>query len=449
MKSVEFEFNTLEEESQFDELISSLKELGNKPATISVYFSKTNDKIIRKIKDYLPCFYINDQLAIPPIVKHRLLFWLKVLNDDPDIIRYVQKPNKLIVYSDNPKFVGGGKEEWYIFPFLLALQYVEELNKLFKIGLNVGYERINTTIIPIKGRIEFTKEPLSRAKCKVTTPQEIFKRTYNTLENQLLKTAVDLLLKDPYIHHESDLALILKKYQKMFEELNVEEIELSKVDWISISSSIPHYHQPILLAKNIIKSIGFYSGQGKAVSFAILEYMLFEALMSKIVEEVVRERGLHVEIQKTSKITFISDQEETVKYIPDILIEDKKNKKLIIMDLKNKIPTENESNPSGISNQDLYQMISYWLFHKIDKYKDYNITTYLVYRIEETEESNLIKNRTYKLSLKPWLKNVNKGIDHRFTLVVSQICLLYNTKNTQDIEMILKDQVQEMLNLSY
>ena len=449
MKSIEFKFDQKEDESLFDDLISSLKEWGKDPATVPIYFSMEEGKRIRKIKDY--CFYIDNKLISPDDVKDRLRFWLNVLIK-LDIARYIEKPHELIVYSDNSRFIGGSDEEWNLFPFLLAMQYTVELNKLFKIGLDMNYDRVEKEMTPIKGRINFIKEPFARAKCKISTPQVLFERSYNTDENRLLKTAVNVLLKNPYIHNESQLYVSLKLYQKMFDELGVEDIELSYVNWIDVYSSIPYYAQPVILAKNIIKSIGFYGGHGRAVSFAVKEYMLFEALMSSIVKDVAESKGLDVETQKKSKIELKKrNGNKPVRYIPDILIKDENEKKLIIMDLKNKNLTDNESK-SSILNQDLYQMISYWLFHKINnEYKDYDIFVHLVYGIDEDEnmlhednEYNTLNVR-YELPLDPWLRKLDEDACHKITLIVSQIYLPYK-EDIDDIKKQLKHQVRKMLN---
>ena len=271
-------------------------------------------------------------------------------------------------------------------------------------------------------------------------PQTLFTKTNNSLENQLLLTALESLIHNQYILN-SPLKTELLQLRKIFIEKGVEPLFFDDVDKVCLNSANIEYEKLIIIAKNIIFSIGLMANSGNTVSHAFNENILFEAYLSSMIYDEVKKINYKtkkdtywkpsIQERRSASLTYNEKEGDySPWYRPDMILT--KGNQTIIIDFKNKEINEDKENKDGepkekwIPKSDLYQMIGYYTLENTPKKHNEVKQIILIYRGTGID-------RTYQIK---WNNN---------TLNLKVIQVKFEYKNKKENEEQLRNKITQML----
>ena len=255
---------------------------------------------------------------------------------------------------------------------ILVIFLLEELEILFQKGLNSGYIPYEDSITTVKGKILF-KEHLNSNYNRLDRIYCSFSEfSLDILENRIIKYTLYCLCHCPF-NDENIESQLLSCYNKL-DYINLTSISLDFFKSIQYTPLNNHYQNIMTLCELILKDSSIDDemiGERTIKSFLIDMNKLFEKFVANLLKERLSDYKLE------SQITSYADTaEKAYKLIPDIVIKNRKEKFLLILDTKyKKLDTSPESG-------DRDQVTSYSLFMEVK-----NIG--LLYSGRKSEESTI------------------------------------------------------------
>ena len=261
--------------------------------------------------------------------------------------------------------------------------FITETFAVVKRGLKSGYETVEDNLTVCKGKIDFSNQIRHNLVHKEKFYVRYDEFNNNRPENKLVKSTLKYLYRfSSSSKNKADLKTLLNVFENVDESVNYD------ADFAKCSSdrNSKYYNTLLMWCKVFLKGKSFTSFAGSEVAYALLFPMetVFESYIAQQLRKIVNSDEYTVSTQHAEKYLFtnIATNKNVFKLIPDIVIKNKQNKKLIfIMDTKWKLLNNNPSANYGISQADMYQMYAYQ-----KKYKSQNVT--LLYPMtEEIDES--------------------------------------------------------------
>jgi 5-methylcytosine-specific restriction enzyme subunit McrC len=214
-------------------------------------------------------------------------------------------------------------------------------------GLLRGYVEVEDQLATLRGRIRFADQ-VARSALPIPIQVTYDEYTADVLENRILKTATQALLRLPRV---PDLARRrLLKLRTVLEEVGVEprpgEIALPEFTRLN-----ERYRPALRLAQLILRSASIRATTGAVASVAFVFDMnrVFEDFLSVALREALEPRGGEVRLQWRSRL----DQADRVEIRPDVTWW-RAGRPRAVIDAKHK-----SIGTAGVPNEDAYQMLAY------------------------------------------------------------------------------------------
>ena len=257
--------------------------------------------------------------------------------------------------------------------------FIDEVFYIVKRGIKSDYQRVSENKPFLKGKIDFSKQ----IKYNLIHKERFFVRynDYNTncIENRIIKETLLYLYKfTSSSKNKKDIKILLNN----FENVNTLKV-YSKDDFdnLVIDRNKKYYERAIMWSEIFLFGKSFTSFSGSKISFALLFPMekLFEKYIAKQLKLVIDNNKYSISFQD-SRYHLFEEPQKKFLIKPDIVLKDKINNYIYVMDTKWKLLSKKFSN-YGISQSDIYQMYAY-----NKKYESRNVT--LLYPLTPNIDEN-------------------------------------------------------------
>lgn len=256
-------------------------------------------------------------------------------------------------------------EKMNIFEIFIRM-FIDEVFFIVKRGLKCSYESIEENATFFKGKMKFSQQIKYNHSHKERNFVEYDAFTVNRPENRLLKATLLYLYKHSTSYkNRNDIKILLNSFG---------EIEASVDYKTDFSKYIPDrnmkdYSTALLWSKVFLTGKSFTSFAGSEVAVALLFPMetLFESYIAALLKKELGIKGYLVSAQDR-KYHLFDEPDKKFLMKPDIVITNKVNKSIFVMDTKWKVLSDSKHN-YGISQADMYQMYAYQ-----KKYSAINVT---------------------------------------------------------------------------
>ena len=289
--------------------------------------------------EILPKIYSQEQ-TIEDKAKKLLVDMLKTLRKTP--YKYVQTANVNV-------------DKMNIFEIFIRM-FIDEVFLIVKRGLNSNYETIQSNGNVFKGKMKFAEQIKYNYAHKEHCYVEYDEFNTNCPENKLLKSTLLYLYKNTYsLKNKNDIKILLNSFSEVDESVDYE----GDFNNIVPDRNKKDYTNALLWSKIFLMGKSFTSFSGSNVAFALMFPMetLFESYIATLLRKNLNMSEYSISIQDRRYHLF---DEPNKKFLikPDIVIKNKKNNNIFILDTKWKVLSNQKSN-YGISQSDMYQMYAY------------------------------------------------------------------------------------------
>ena len=330
-------------------------------------------------KNYVGIITMNDGTTIEILPKVH-----SVIEDDDN----ASKTKKLLIdmlktLRDSPykalQTTNVNIEKMNVFEIFIRM-FVDEVFYIVKRGIKCSYETIEENATFFRGKMKFSQQIRHNYIHKERSYVEYDAFTVNRPENRLLKATLQYLYRhSSSSKNRNDLKLLLNAFG---------EVEASTDYKGDFSKYVPDrntkdYATALLWARVFLMGKSFTSFAGSEVALALLFPMesLFESYIATLLRRNLDVSVFAVSAQDRSYHLF-EEPKAVFQMKPDIVITNKLQDAIFIMDTKWKVLSEEKAN-YGISQADMYQMYAYQ-----KKYAAQNVT--LLYpKTEQVETENI------------------------------------------------------------
>ena len=272
--------------------------------------------------------------------KKLLIDMLKTLRDTP--YRALQTTNVNI-------------EKMNIFEIFIRM-FVDEVFFIVKRGLKCSYETIEENATFFRGKIKFSQQIRHNYIHKERSYVEYDAFTVNRPENRLLKATLQYLYRhSTSSKNRNDLKTLLNAFGEVEESVDYKGDFAKYVP----DRNTKDYETALLWARVFLMGKSFTSFAGSEVALALLFPMesLFESYIATLLRRTLDASVFTVSAQDRSHHLF-EEPKAVFQMKPDIVITNKIENAIYIMDTKWKVLSEEKAN-YGISQADMYQMFAY------------------------------------------------------------------------------------------
>lgn len=298
-----------------------------------------------------------------------------------------------------------------IYEIFIAM-FVQSLNTLIHKGLKSQYISKEENQYFLKGKLKFNQHIKQNYIYKERFYVEFDEYLPNRVENRLLKSTIELLLKKT---NDYENKRALRQQLFIFDEVDLSlnyDVDISK---INLHRGMEYYKTPLRLAKVFLKHQSFTSLRGKDNVIALLFPMerVFEKYMEFVLNNSKDDLGIDKVLVNGGNNEYLlsNGKCQMARLQPDYLLKMKDGKKVIVTDAKWKLleAKENEikeCNTVNISSNDVYQIFSYLHFY------DCQNTVYLfVPKTEKIENEEFIYQTSHQINLDLKLKIIQVDLN--------------------------------------
>jgi len=279
---------------------------------------------------------------------------------------------------------------------MFITMFVQCVDSLIHKGLKSEYIAQESNQYFLKGKLKFGENIKQNYIHKERFYVEFDEYMPNRVENKLLKSTINLLLKKT-IDYENKKALRQQLF--IFDDVSLSHNYKTDLSKINLHRGMEYYELPLQFAKVFLEHNSFTSLRGKDNIFALLFPMekLFEKYMEQVLKNSQEKLGIkEVLVNGGANEYLLRDGScKMARLQPDYLLK-MINAKDIIADAKWKVLEASENGRKGcstinISSGDVYQIFSYLHFY------DCQNTAYLFVPNSEMQET---KTLHYQYQLK-------------------------------------------------
>lgn len=296
--------------------------------------------------------------------KKLLIDMLKTLRDSP--YKALQTTNVNI-------------EKMNVFEIFIRM-FVDEVFYIVKRGIKCSYETIEENATFFRGKMKFSQQIRYNYIHKERSYVEYDAFTVNRPENRLLKATLQYLYRhSTSSKNRNDLKLLLNAFGEVDASIDYKGDFAKYVP----DRNTRDYATALLWARVFLMGKSFTSFAGSEVALALLFPMesLFESYIATLLRRNLDSSAFTVSAQDKSHHLFEAPK-PIFQMKPDIVITNKAQDTIFIMDTKWKVLSEEKAN-YGISQADMYQMYAYQ-----KKYDAKNVT--LLYpKTEQVQTENI------------------------------------------------------------
>lgn len=242
--------------------------------------------------------------------------------------------------------------------------FIKRLHDELKRGLYKTYERVESNLPVIKGKLVISRHIRENMFHKTKAYCEYDEHTENNLLNQLLKAALLIVL--PHINTRA-LQLKLERCLAYFNEVDSVHITQSMIDSIAFNRQNDRFRDVVQFAKIILQRASFYQQGKQSTSFAFLFPMneLFEKYIEVALFRAFGRSNVHSQHRQKRLLRNTVSGRKNILLNPDFVINNE-----VIIDTKWKSGTRYDQ-------ADIYQMYAY-----VNAYRNVN-RAILLYPMQE------------------------------------------------------------------
>ena len=270
-------------------------------------------------------------------------------------------------------------EKMNIFEIFIRM-FVEEVFYIVKRGIKCSYETIEENATFFRGKMKFSQQIRHNYIHKERSYVEYDAFTVNRPENRLLKATLQYLYRhSTSSKNRNDLKLLLNAFGEVDASIDYKGDFAKYVP----DRNTKDYATALLWARVFLMGKSFTSFAGSEVALALLFPMesLFESYIATLLRRNLDATVFAVSAQDRSYHLF-EEPKAVFQMKPDIVITNKLQNSIYIMDTKWKVLSDEKAN-YGISQADMYQMYAYQ-----KKYNAKNVT--LLYpKTEQVQTENI------------------------------------------------------------
>ena len=314
---------------------------------LSISSKRNVGKVIRA-KNYVGVLQVNDrvQLQILPKIhggtqedsKKTFLKMLKLLNDFPS-----KSFNESNLNTDKMP----------VFEVFIRL-YIREVQHLVKRGLKSAYYEVEDNLSVFKGKMNFSQQIKHNMVHKERFYVQYDEFGLNRLENRLIKSTLELLVKQSTsVENIKELRKLLMHFEQVQSSMAIDK-DFAQV---KIDRNSKDYEAILKWSKIFLKRMSFTTFAGKAVAQSLLFPMdkVFESYVGKTLSKMLIGKEWTVNLQDRKYYLF----ECQFALRPDIVFRNELTQRTIIIDTKWKLLKNEPRKNYGISQADMYQMYAY------------------------------------------------------------------------------------------
>ena len=234
--------------------------------------------------------------------------------------------------------------------------FINEVLLIVKKGLKSNYETIESNERVFKGKMKFAQQIKYNYAHKEQSYVEYDEFNTNCPENKLLKSTLLYLYKNTHsLKNKNDIKMLLNSFSEVNNSTNYED----DFNRIVADRNKKDYTTALLWSKIFLMGKSFTSFSGSKIAFALLFPMekLFESYVAEILRKNLNKSLYSISIQDKTYHLFDKPNKKFLLK-PDIVVKNKKNNDIFILDTKWKLLSNQKSN-YGISQSDMYQMYAY------------------------------------------------------------------------------------------
>lgn len=261
-----------------------------------------------------------------------------------------------------------GKEPFDNVHDLLAYLLIFNVKQILKQGLYMDYDLIEEELACLKGKINFrlSMKNQSLKKNKLFCSYDIY--IEDECLNQIIKSSIDILLKDVYLCHKLKKELFsLKKALSHISYIELNEQAFKKIHY---NKNNTRYRYAILICEFILTGMIV---KNKNNEYQFLE-LISETKMSRLFEKFILnfykkhlDKNIwNVHRQKYKWKLDDNTSDHSLELLPmmepDVIIDNLKNKSRLIIDTKyyeNALVEQYYGNKKKVRSDHLYQVYSY------------------------------------------------------------------------------------------
>lgn len=260
---------------------------------------------------------------------------------------------------------------------LFASILAKGVTKQLKQGLYREYVMKNEELTTVRGKIDLNKSIRNKISKKKVVSCEFDELTENNILNQIIKTTLIILLKQPTVSQEHKLEI----KRVLFYFNNIDQIDYKLIKWnrLVYRKNNQNYKLLINVCYFVIDGLLLSDNQGRYLMSTFLKDEKMHQLYQNFVYQYYKFHYSHLKVC-AQEVKWNLDEESNDYLLPKMLTDitlSKGNKKLII-DTKyyTKTLQKNYETSSQISSN-LYQIFTY--VKNEDKYNTGNISGILLY----------------------------------------------------------------------
>lgn len=245
-------------------------------------------------------------------------------------------------------------EKMNIFEIFIRM-FLDEVFLIVKRGLKRSYEAVEENTNFFKGKLKFAQHIKHNHAHRERSFVEYDVFSVNRPENRLLKSTLLYLYKhSASSRNRTDIKSLLNSFA---------EVEASADYKSDFAKYVPDrnmkdYSTALMWSRVFLTGKSFTSFAGSEVALALLFPMepLFESYVAALLKKHLTPLGYSVSAQ--DKTYHLFDNPKRFAMRPDIVIRNKADGAVFVMDTKWKLLAENKAN-YGIAQADMYQMCAY------------------------------------------------------------------------------------------
>lgn len=231
--------------------------------------------------------------------------------------------------------------------------FLEELSKLIKKGIKSDYISKSENLKFMKGKLKVSEQIKQNYIHRERFFMEYSEFSNGRIENRLIKTTLKFLYSKSKSNSNKKR---IREFLFVFDEIKISHNIKVDFDKIKINRQIKDYEQTLLWCKTFLLENSFSPYKGREIAFALLFDM--NLLFESYVGNYLKKKGLDVTLQDNKHHLAYLKGQGKFKLKPDIVINSKKNKNIVIADTKWKILSEDKTY-NGVSQADMYQLYAY------------------------------------------------------------------------------------------
>lgn len=304
-------------------------------------------------KNYVGIIEIKDGITIeilPKIYSQKDVTEAKVKKLVMDMLKTLRKsPYKSLQVANV------SVDKMNIFEIFIRM-FINEVLLIVKKGIKSNYETIESNERVFKGKMKFTQQIRYNYAHKEQCYVEYDEFNTNCPENKLLKSTLLYLYKNTHsLKNKNDIKMLLNSFSEVNNSTNYED----DFNRIVADRNKKDYTTALLWSKIFLMGKSFTSFSGSKIAFALLFPMekLFESYVAEILRKNLNRSLYSISIQDKTYHLFDKPNKKFLLK-PDIVVKNKTNNDIFILDTKWKLLSNQKSN-YGISQSDMYQMYAY------------------------------------------------------------------------------------------